>query len=147
MCDICFASKNIPVRCALFEKKVDVAEDLVNTLRTNYPNELQNPEVKRALAALELETSKVSSGEEEQFLSQLKENPTNLEARYNLALSLFKRGQHKRALDECFELIKQDKKWNEEAARKLAIKIFDALGPTEELVKNGRKRLSNLWFT
>ena len=37
--------------------------------------------------------------------------------------------------------------WNDEAARKQLLKLFEALGPTHELTQSGRRRLSSVLFS
>jgi putative thioredoxin len=63
-----------------------------------------------------------------------------------LAVSYHQNNQNAKALDECFFIIKKEKRWNEEAARKLALQIIDALGPNDDVAKAGKRRLSNIWF-
>jgi putative thioredoxin len=43
-------------------------------------------------------------------------------------------------------MIKRDKNWNEQAARKQLLKVLDTLGPDSEIARQGRKRLSSVWF-
>ena len=43
-------------------------------------------------------------------------------------------------------VLEQDMDWNEQAARKQLLKIFEAAGPMSDVAKNGRRRLSSLLF-
>ena len=69
-----------------------------------------------------------------------------MESRYQLAVAFHESGRHSQALDQCFQMIKKNKHWKEDAARKLCLSIFETLGPKEDIVKEGRRKLSNLWF-
>lgn len=72
--------------------------------------------------------------------------PTNHQARFDYALALFAEGNRENAIDELLEIIKRDRKWNEEAARKELVTIFEALGPMDPLVIAARKRMSSILF-
>ena len=41
----------------------------------------------------------------------------------------------------------RDREWNEDAARKQLLKIFEALGPTHPATVNGRRKLSSMLFS
>ena len=49
--------------------------------------------------------------------------------------------------DELLELFRRNREWNEQAARKQLVKLFEALGPTDPLTLSGRRRLSSLLFS
>jgi putative thioredoxin len=55
--------------------------------------------------------------------------------------------QRQEAIDELLAMIKADRKWNEEAARQQLLKLFEALGFSDPLAVDGRKRLSTLLFS
>ena len=58
-------------------------------------------------------------------------------------------GYHRQgpALGDCaLEMVRKDRKWNEEAARKQLVKFFEALGPADPLAVQGRRRLSSILF-
>jgi len=135
------------VRCSIMDKQMDVAKQLVDTLKERFPKELDHPEVKKALIAYDLATSAAPAGAElQKLIETVKKDPKDLNARQNLAEAYFKEGKSSQALDECFASIKIDKHWNDQAARKLVMKIFDALGPSDPLTKAGRKKFSSVWF-
>lgn len=60
---------------------------------------------------------------------------------------LFAMGKHEEAIDHMIKLIKQDRNWNDQAARKFLLKCFESLGPDHEVTRNGRRRLSSVWFS
>jgi putative thioredoxin len=72
--------------------------------------------------------------------------PANHQARYDYALALYANGKRAEAVDELLEIVRRDRKWNEEAARKELVTIFVALGPMDELTISGRRRLSSMLF-
>jgi putative thioredoxin len=134
-------------RAALLDKKLDVAKQIFQQIHERFPSELSHPYVRKAAAAIELASqSPQDMKAQEALLKEIQTNPSNLQARYDLAISYFQISAYEKSLDQCFEIIKQDKSWQDQAARKLAIKIFDALGQKNPITKQGRKRLSNLLF-
>jgi putative thioredoxin len=45
------------------------------------------------------------------------------------------------------DIVKRDRKWNDDGARKQLLQLFEAWGPTDEATVNGRKRLSSILFS
>ena len=50
------------------------------------------------------------------------------------------------ALEQLIGIVKRDRKWNDDGARKQLVQFFDAWGPTDEATIEGRKRLSSILF-
>ena len=61
-------------------------------------------------------------------------------------MALYGGGQRDQAIEELLDVIRRDRRWNEEAARKQLVKLFEALGPTDPLTISARRRLSSLLF-
>jgi putative thioredoxin len=111
------------------------------------------PEAKRndsavaaARAALELAEQAASIGPVAELEKQVAQNALDHQARFDLATALNAKGQRKEALDHLLEIVKRDRKWNDDGARKQLVQFFDAWGPTDEITIEGRKRLSSLLF-
>ncbi len=106
-------------RCALAEKKLPLAVELIDTIRKKYKADLDLPEIKKAVTAVDtmLAQSGPSSPEEAEWLNKIKQNPSDLDARYKLAEVFFQAGKYQLSLDQCFEIIKKEKHWQDEAAR------------------------------
>ena len=69
------------------------------------------------------------------------------QARFDLAVAHFGMNQPETAIDELIEIVRRARTWNEEAARKQLVQIFEALGHTHELTIEGRRRLSSVLFS
>jgi putative thioredoxin len=69
------------------------------------------------------------------------------EARLELAKALAAAGQLEAAADHLLILIEKDRTWNDEAARKQLLTVFEAAGPVSEVTKTGRRRLSSILFS
>ncbi len=104
-------------------------------------------EVAAARASLELaEAGAQAQGAVGELRARLERDPKDYQARFDLAGALFAQGDREGAVDQLLELVKRDRKWNEEAARKQLVKFFEAMGPTDPLTVSARKRLSSLLF-
>ena len=49
-------------------------------------------------------------------------------------------------MDQLVEIIKRDRAWNDEAARKHLLTLFEALGPMHEQTIAGRRKLASVLF-
>jgi putative thioredoxin len=111
------------------------------------------PEAKRneapvaaARAALELAEQANSLGPVAELEQKLAANPLDHQVRYDLALALNAKGRRSEALDHLLEIVRRNRKWNDDAARKQLVQLFEAWGPTDEATVEGRRRLSSLLF-
>ena len=86
-------------------------------------------------------------GETAALRAKLAADPKDHQARYDLALALDAAGDRDGAVAELLELVRRDRKWNEEAARKQLVTLFEAMGPTDPRTIDARRRLSGLLFS
>ncbi len=112
------------------------------------PQAKQNdPLVAAARAALELVEQAKSVGPIAELEQKVAANPLDHQARFDLAVALNGKGQRPEALDHLIEIVRRDRKWNEDGARKQLVQFFEAWGPTDEATVAGRKRLSSILFS
>jgi putative thioredoxin len=112
------------------------------------PEAKQNdPAVAAARAALELAEQAKSLGPITELQEKVAANPLDHQARFDLAVALNAKGQRKEAADHLLDIIKRDRKWNDDGARKQLVQFFEAWGPTDEATVEGRKRLSSILFS
>ncbi|MEK7821054.1 MAG: tetratricopeptide repeat protein, partial [Pseudomonadota bacterium] len=105
-------------------------------------------DIAAALSALELaEQGAGATGDLARLRAAVEANPADHPARLDLAVAHFAGGNAEAAIAELLAIIKRDRKWNDEAARKQLVKIFDALGPTDPLTVGGRRQLSSILFS
>jgi putative thioredoxin len=111
------------------------------------------PEAKRnegpvaaARAALELAEQAKTLGPIAELEQKVAANPLDHQARFDLALALNGKGKRMEALDQLISIVKRDRKWNDDGARKQLVQFFDAWGPTDEATVEGRRRLSSILF-
>jgi putative thioredoxin len=102
--------------------------------------------VAAARAALELAEQAKTLGPISELEQKVAANPLDHQARFDLALALNGKGQRADALEHLITIVKRDRKWNDDGARKQLVQFFDAWGPTDEATIDGRKRLSSILF-
>jgi len=103
--------------------------------------------ISAAKAALELAAQANAVGPIAELEQKVAADPKDYQSRYDLAVALNAKGQRKEALDHLIEIVKRDRKWNEDGARKQLVQLFDAWGPTDEATIDGRKQLSSILFS
>jgi putative thioredoxin len=105
-------------------------------------------EIAAARAALELaEAGSKAAGQIGALKARLEADPKDHQARYDLSAARFAAGEREQAIDDLLELIRRDRAWNEEAARKQLLKFFEAIGLADPLTVAARRRLSAILFS
>jgi len=111
------------------------------------------PESKRGDAAVRAVQASIDLAEQAKALGPLAEleqkvaaNPLDHQARFELATALNAGGKRIDATHQLLEIVKRDRKWNDDGARKQLVQFFDAWGPTDDATVEGRKKLSTILF-
>ncbi len=104
-------------------------------------------DVQAARSAVELaEQATQAVGKLAELADKVAQDPNDHASRFELATALHASGDSAAAIDHLLEIFTRNRNWNDEAARKQLLRIFEALGPTDELTASGRRRLSSLMF-
>jgi putative thioredoxin len=141
-------NSNVPalaglVRCYVQTGALDKARQTLAMV----PNGKQNgAAVAAARAALELAEQVKTVGPIGDLEQKVAANALDHQARFDLALALNGKARRLDALEHLLAIVKRDRKWNDDAARKQLVQFFDAWGPTDEATVEGRKRLSSILF-
>jgi putative thioredoxin len=111
------------------------------------------PEAKRndaavtaARAALDLAEQAKAVGPADALAQKVAANPADHQSRFDLAVALNGSGRRQEAAEHLLEIVKRDRKWNDDAARKQLVQFFDAWGAADPATVEGRKRLSSILF-
>lgn len=108
----------------------------------------KNPNFAQSKTALEIAlNAKAAAGSLGALESRVVKSPDDYQARFDLAQAQFGAGQKAEAIDNLLDLIRRDRTWNEEAARKELLRYFEALGFADPLSVDGRKKLSKILFS
>ena len=130
-------------RCYVETGAIDQAKQTLALVPDSKRNEAS---VLAAQAALDLAEQAKSLGPIADLEQKVAANPLDHQARFDLALALNSKGRRLEALDHLISIVKRDRKWNDDGARKQLVQFFDAWGPTDEATIEGRKRLSSILF-
>ncbi len=111
------------------------------------------PETKRndaavvaAQSALDVAEQAKSVGPVAELEQKVAANPADHQARFDLAVALNAAGSRDDAAEHLIQIVKRDRKWNDDGARKQLVQFFEAWGPTDEATVAGRRKLSSVLF-
>ncbi|MBV1704278.1 MAG: thioredoxin [Hyphomicrobiales bacterium] len=116
------------------------------TLDAAPPEAVKDPGVAAARAALVVARQGASVGDERALEETLARDPKDRKARFDLALALNARGERAGAADHLLEIVRTDRAWDDDAARKQLLQFFEAWGPTDEATVAARRKLAGLLY-
>jgi putative thioredoxin len=131
-------------RCQIEAKELEKA---TATLAKVPPAKANDPEVLSVKAALDLALHPVDTSEIGKLAAAVEADPANHQARFDLAIALSAANRREEALDALLAIMRKDRQWNDDGARKQLVKFFEAWGPKDEFTLLGRRRLSSLLFS
>ena len=126
---------------------MDHLEEAAEILSQVQEDQSDSADVAAAQAALDLANQSAAVGDLSGLEAAITANPSDHQARFDLAVGLFGAGRREDAIDHLVEIMKMDRAWNEEAARKQLIKFFDAMSPTDDATIAGRRKMSAVLFS
>lgn len=119
-----------------------------STLQMVRPGGEQEEAIRAVEAELKLrETPPPEQGATAALRAKLEADPKDHQARYDLAMALDAAGDRDGAIAELLELVRRDRKWNEDAGRKQLVILFEAMGPADPRTIETRRKLSGLLFS
>jgi putative thioredoxin len=130
-------------RCQIARGQLPAARATLERVPKEHANHV---EVDGARAALSLAAESGTLREPGELNARLAADPNDFEARLDLATALFLRGQVDAAIEHLLAIVRQDREWRDQAARKQLLKFFDALGPQHPATVSGRRKLSTVLF-
>ena len=110
------------------------------------PQDSKEPAVQSVRAQLAL-AAKAPTGASAELEAKVAADPDDHQARFDLAEAQSAAGDFKGAVDNLLHIIQADREWNDQAARKQLLVIFDAAGVSSDVAKDGRRRLSSILFS
>ncbi|MGE0845641.1 MAG: thioredoxin [Flavobacteriaceae bacterium] len=131
------------VRCMTRTGELDRARQM---LAVAPDDKAGNPHIAGARAELELAEQSASVGDTAELERRVAADPADHQARFDLALALNAHGRREDAAAALVEIVRRNRGWNDEAARKQLLQFFEAWGPADEATASGRRALSSVLF-
>ena len=124
-------------------KKINDAKTMLEEI----PDALKNKaEILALQAQIDLSNQAEGVGEINDLRSTLINDGNNHQARFDLALALFSKGETSEAIQELLTIFRVDQEWNDDAARQQLFKFFDILGSENPITLSGRRQLASMLF-
>jgi putative thioredoxin len=130
-------------RCYIETGALDQAKQTLAMVPASKHNEAP---VAAARAALELAEQATALGPIAELERKVAANPLDHPARFDLALALNAKGRRIETVNHLLDIVRRDRKWNDDGARKQLVQLFEAWGPNDEATVAGRRRLSSILF-
>jgi putative thioredoxin len=132
-------------RCYLKSGDLERAKTTLQLVR---PDGASDEAIRAVEAELKLrEEASAKAGEIAPLRAKLDADPKDHQARFDLALALDGQGDREGALNEFLDIVRRDRKWNDEAARKHLVTLFEAMGATDPRTIDARRKLSSILFS
>jgi putative thioredoxin len=106
-----------------------------------------DPAIVTAKAALDLALKAADLGDLAGLEKIIADEPDNFQARFDLALGLNALNRQTEAADHLLYIIKRDRKWQDDGARKQLLQFFESWGPMDPASVAGRRKLSVILFS
>jgi putative thioredoxin len=130
-------------RCFIALDELEQARGLLAGLT---PQQEKDAAIAGARAALAIAEQAASLGQPTDLLRKIERDPGDHQSRFDLALALNARGDRAGAAEQLLEIVRRDRAWNDDAARKQLLQFFEAWGGKDPAAVKGRQRLSSLLF-
>ncbi len=165
--DAFFSEKNFPAARSIYEEVLQVEPanpaanagvlrcllangqiENVRQVMAQIPAEItQDKAFDPIRAALELAEQTANSTGTTELQAKVDQNPGDHQARFDLAMAAYAANDREEAVTQLLEIVRRERSWNDEAARKQLVKLFEAFGPTDPITIDARKRLSSILFS
>lgn len=129
------------------EMALEQLEAATATLSAVPADKMTDPHIISAKAALDLLLNPVDTSGISTLEKTLAENPLDYAARVELAVLLNGVNRREDAIEHLIQVIRKDRTWNDDGARKQLVQFFEAWGPKDEMTLLGRRKLSSVLFS
>jgi putative thioredoxin len=132
-------------RALLEQSQADAAREILDTVPQD---KREDADIKSITAALVLAAKAgEAAGKGAALEAAIAADANDHQARFDLALAYYATGRAEDAIDHLLTIVQKKRPWDDDAARKQLIEIFDALGAADPLVDSSRRRLSTILFS
>jgi putative thioredoxin len=130
-------------KCLLKLERNEEVKELLEGLEEDM---LNDKNIASLVALSELEKNNKLAGLPEEYLNDVKLNPNNHELRFKLAEAYLASNQKQEGINQLLIIVKKDRKWEEDKARKKIIELLNAFGEEDPITSETRIKLSTIIF-
>lgn len=123
---------------------LDAARQLIETVPAD---KAADAAITSAKAKIALADQVAGLGNPAELANRLEADPKDHQARFDLAMIDNARGDRAAAADGLLAIMKADRTWNDDGARKQLLQFFEAWGMADDATLSGRRKLSALLFS
>jgi putative thioredoxin len=131
------------IRLYVMMDMLDQAKQLLAAVKPELQNDAA---IVGARAAVEAAEAASSLGDTSGLADAVATNPDDHQARLELAIALNANGEKDDATDHLIHIIRKDRTWNDDGARKQLLQFFEAWGGDDDATASGRRKLSAVLF-
>lgn len=106
----------------------------------------KDPAIESLRSAISLAAEASKAGDVSALRAKVEADPDDHQARIDLANALLANDAREEAVDQLLESVRRDRQWNDAAARKRLLKLFEVFGEGDPLTSQARMRLSAILF-
>ena len=126
--------------------KLERSEEVAELLEGLEEEMLNDKQIISLIALSKLEKNNKMAGAPEEYLNDVKTNPDNHALRFKLAEAYLASNQKKEGLDQLLIIVKRDRKWEDDKARKKIVELLNAFGEDDPITSATRLKLSSIIF-
>ena len=127
--------------------KLDRNEEVKELLEGLEEDMLNDKNIISLIALSKLEKNNKTAGAPEEYIEEVNINPNNHELRFKLAEAYLASNLRQEGIEQLLIIVKKDRKWEDDKARKKIIELLDAFGEDDPITSETRLKLSSIIFS
>ena len=127
--------------------KLDRNEEVKELLEGLEEDMLNDKNIISLIALSKLEKNNKTAGTPEEYIEEVNINPNNHELRFKLAEAYLASNLRQQGIEQLLIIVKKDRKWEDDKARKKIIELLDAFGEDDPITSETRLKLSSIIFS
>lgn len=127
--------------------KLDRNEEVKELLEGLEEDMLKDKNIISLIALSKLEKNNKTAGAPEEYIEEVNINPNNHELRFKLAEAYLASNLKQQGIEQLLIIVKKDRKWEDDKARKKIIELLDAFGEDDPITSETRLKLSSIIFS